>query len=164
MINGYLVGDAQLVASMDLMPAAVRLNLGRAIFRLAIKMQRTIKADKLTGQVLGVRTGTLRRSINQRVEDTGNAIMATVGTPVWYARVHEEGGTFQVKQHVRLIKKAWGRTLATPVLATVSAHSATFPARSFLKSTLDDMRAEIEASTQQAVTQGVRDTLRSAFL
>jgi phage gpG-like protein len=78
-------------------------NLLTTIRRLAIRVQGYVKESKLTGQVLHVRTGTLRRSINQTVDDLGTEIWAKVGTNVKYARVHEYGftGAVDVRSHVR---------------------------------------------------------------
>ena len=45
-----------------------------------------IQANRLTGQVLNVRTGTLRRSISRQVRLTATGAEAKVGTPVWYGR------------------------------------------------------------------------------
>ncbi|HHW4665534.1 TPA: phage virion morphogenesis protein [Yersinia enterocolitica] len=48
-----------------------------------------------------------------------------VGTPLEYARVHQEGfnGSVSVGSHQRLIKQAFGRVLKHPVWQTVGAHS-----------------------------------------
>jgi len=54
----------------------------------------TRSKEKLTGEVLQVRSGRLRRSINMRMEGTGgDQVSGTVGTNVLYAAIHEFGGT-----------------------------------------------------------------------
>ena len=65
-------------------------------------------SDKLSGQVLKNRTGTLRRSINQHVEETDTSITGILGADMdiaRYARAHEYGfrGTVQVPAHTRTI-------------------------------------------------------------
>jgi phage gpG-like protein len=74
-----------------------------SVARLGALLQRKVMGEKLTDQVLHVRTGRLRRSINLRLDDEGNQVTASVGTNVEYARVHELGfsGTVNVPQHSR---------------------------------------------------------------
>lgn len=50
-----------------------------------------------SGNSLGVRSGSLIRSIRARVFSTMNALVGTVGSPLPYAKLHEEGGTVQGK-------------------------------------------------------------------
>lgn len=129
-----------------------------AITRLTIKMQGMVKADKLSGQVLNVRTGNLRRSVNQKVElDPMAGPIGTVGTNEVYARPHEMGfkGEVQIREHLRTIKMAWGRTLAEPVTAPVRSHTkqVNLPARSFLRSALEDIRPEIQPTIEREVVK-----------
>ena len=50
----------------------------RAVARLGLELQRKVQAEKLSGQVLKVRTGSLRSSINTKVTDTPSEISAMV--------------------------------------------------------------------------------------
>lgn len=52
-----------------------------------------IKKNKLSGQVLKVRSGRLRSSITNRVFLSGKDLAGQVGTNVVYAKIHEIGGT-----------------------------------------------------------------------
>lgn len=108
---------------------AVRAAVTRATFDLV----RVVKADKLTGQVLQVRTGRLRRSITGRVEEENGSPVGLVGTNVSYGRVHELGfkGSVKVKAHSRTIK---GKAIP------VRAHSRKLdiPARPFLVPALNE--------------------------
>ena len=65
-----------------------------------------IQANRLTGQVLGVRTGTLRRSISRqaRLQPTGATLK--VGTPVWYGRMWELGEGVPERPFIRPSIKA----------------------------------------------------------
>jgi phage gpG-like protein len=105
-----------------------------------------------------VRTGTLRSSINTRIDQGGGAVTATVGTNVAYARIHEYGGT--TSAHRIMPKKA--RVLAfsiggqTIFRRWVNHPGSRIPERSFLRSALAEMRPEIEAGLEQAVAQAVR--------
>jgi phage gpG-like protein len=88
-----IVGDRELVARLDAMPGRVKEGLARAVTRLGLELQRKVQAEKLTGQVLKVRTGSLRSSINTEISQSAEAIAASVGTNIRYARVHEYAST-----------------------------------------------------------------------
>ena len=70
MFNMVLTGDRELIAKIDRMPPTVRGVLRRKIRELALRLKAKIQRDKLSGQVLNVKTGALRRSIQDRVEET----------------------------------------------------------------------------------------------
>ncbi|OMR00741.1 hypothetical protein AQ718_12655 [Burkholderia pseudomallei] len=137
----------------------VRSALVQRVQRLAIALQGRVVADKLSGQVLNVRTGRLRRSINQAVTTTDTTITGVVSTPVEYAPAHEYGflGVVTVKEHLRQVTQAFGKPLKTPVTATVREHPMHmhFPPTSFLRSALKEMHDEILEEIQQAVSEGV---------
>lgn len=139
----------------------VHQRLAASIGRLTLQLLREVKAGKLSGQVLNVRTGRLRRSINQRLEQRDPLqITGYVGTNVVYGRRHELGftGSESVRQHLRTVTQAWGRPLRAPRSITVRAHSrrVSVPPRSFLRSALQDMAPAIRQTLQAAVAQGLR--------
>lgn len=153
-------------------------SLRSAVLRLAITVQNSVKVDKLTGQVLHVRSGELRRSINQQLTQDAKGITASVGTNVVYARVHEYGytGTVDVRAHARKLREASTVVLQKPAngrafgiyqkrrgeltggVANVRAHALkmNLPARSFLRSALKDHETTItdtlRATALKAVT------------
>lgn len=151
-------------------------NMLRTVTRLSIEVQAAVKAEKLTGQVLHVRTGTLRRSINRQVTDDERGIMATVGTNVRYAAVHEYGfrGAVSIREYIRRVpsRDTWGfiATSQTKKLtrvkwmktsegfARVRAHTRNMnmPERSFLRSTLKDFRQRIRVAIKRAALESLR--------
>jgi phage gpG-like protein len=161
MITTYLSGDAELVRKFEAMPDRLRDELTQGIGKAALKLQREVVQNKLSGQVLNVQTGTLRRSIDQVVTISGNSVVGIVLTNVNYARIHEYGfsGTVSVRESLRLIKKAFGKSI-TPKTVTVKAHSrkVNLPERSFLRSALRDLsgsgviQGEIDAAVARALT------------
>jgi HK97 gp10 family phage protein len=159
MIRAFIVGDAELVAKLKELPQKVERSLVRAVVRLAVELARHVKQDKLSGQVLKRRTGTLSRSINREITDTANAVTGQVGTNVEYAAYHEYGfhGTQQIKEHLRQIKQAFGRPIE-PRSVTVAAHSrkVDYPAHSFLRSALHDMDAAIRSGIADALHEAIR--------
>lgn len=160
MITGYVTGDAEVVRKLEALGPSLRRELKAGIGRAVLKLQRKVVQEKLTGQVLKVRTGTLRRSIDQIVTDNDTQVVGIVSTNVKYGRIHEYGfsGTVTVREHLRLQKKAWGKPI-TPREVTVRSHTAkmNLPERSFLRSALRDMEAsgEITSEIEAAITRAL---------
>jgi phage gpG-like protein len=155
LIQGAVVGGEVVVARYDNMPDRLRAELRRGIGRAVLLVQRQSKQEKLSDQVLHVRTGRLRRSINTRVELHTDDVTGIVGTNVSYAKAHERGGTFTVKEHLRMMTQAFGKPVANPRQITVRQHSVTYPERSFLRSALYDMREPIRLEFEQAVQRTI---------
>jgi phage gpG-like protein len=153
MIQGELLGGDELAAVMRVKAPTFQRNFGQAILRLTVELLRNVKDDKLSGQVLNVRTGRLRRSINQRTSglDTPQP-EGVVGTNVVYARPHEYGfkGVVSVKTHMRIQKQAFGKAI-TPVEVTVPQHSrrVNLPEKSFLRSALADLQPRIKEELER---------------
>lgn len=160
MISGKIIGDSEVVRHLKSIPANVRSEVRDTIGRIVLRLQRKTKQEKLTGQVLKVRTGTLRRSIDQVVVADGQAIVGIVSTNVKYGRVHEYGfkGQVSVKQHLREIKQVFGKTLKSPRQVSVSPHTrhVYIPERSFLRSALREMQPQILAEIDAAVAKGIK--------
>lgn len=151
MLQAAIIGEKHTIDRINASVPTIRAQLRREIERLAIKLLTHVKSDKLSGQVLNVRTGRLRRSINERVEDKNGDITGFVGTNVEYARIHEFGwrGTVTVKEHLRLIN---GKS------SIVRSHTRNvkIQERSFLRSALADMASEIREGIRVAAVQGAR--------
>ena len=152
------VNDRQLEARLTAMPTRVQKALVQKLTALAFKLENHIKADKLSGQVLNVRTGALRRSIFSTVETSATEVVATVASSsdVPYGRIHEFGGTIQVPEITPVKAQALHFVInGKDVFAKrVRAHTVSMPERSFMRSALADMKDEIEAGIRQAVEEG----------
>lgn len=134
--------------------ARLRVNLIRAIRESALDVE--VRAKELvTGPVLRVRSGTLRRSIHSQVEAFDGGVRGIISTNVPYARIHELGGIFHVPEHIRRVTEAFGRRLRTPTYATVRAHEVRFPERPFMRRALSEMTIQIRARIRQAVREAV---------
>lgn len=174
----WIIGDKEVSRRLRALPDGIRSRVGDSIGRLTLALQRKIVSEKLSGmgvvknagggvsfkrnkslQVLNVRTGTLRRSIDQRMVLTSNTISGVVSTNVSYGKAHEYGGlqTQTVREHLRLVKQAFGKSLKSPVWSTVKGHSRTvdLPERSFLRSALAEMQEEIAEDVEKAVSGAV---------
>jgi phage gpG-like protein len=150
MITAYLLGDRELIARLAAAPNGLQRGLARAVTRLGFQLERRVK-QKLSGEVLNVRTGLLRASINTRVKETSSEITASVGTNIKYGKFHEYG-----VPHPWEIRPKSARALAfevggAQVFATRVMHPP-LPERSFLRSALREMRGQIQAELKQAAT------------
>lgn len=103
-----------------------------AFARIAIQLQRYIVTQKLSGQVLAHRTGTLASSVIQRVEERDGKIVAIVqaGGLAPYAAIHEYGGTVTIPEHLSVSRL--GNQF------TVRSHEAKFPVRSYMRTSLEE--------------------------
>lgn len=134
--------------------------------KISMEMLRTVKEEKLSGQVLNVRTGTLRRSINRRLRVEPGGITASIGTNVPYAAVHEYGahipevsGKLMVFPVPGLpadfmlatgkLKKRWRRQREL-VVFTMKHKAFDLPERSFLRSTLTEYETRIREELTEA--------------
>ena len=160
MITAYLVGDVQLLERLRALPGAINSGLLRGIAQLGIELQRHVQQDKLSGQVLRSRTGSLRSSISLQVDRSGGAVTASVFTDSRYAGAQEYGfaGTVSVRASLRRIREAFGRPIAEKAIS-VRAYDRRMdlPERSFLRSAVEDIppaiRDEVEAALAKAVSQ-----------
>ena len=160
MITAYLVGDEQLLERLRALPDAINSGLLRGMTQLGIELQRHVQEDKLSGQVLRSRTGSLKSSIDLRVDQSSGAITASIFSDSRYAGVQEYGfaGTVSVRASLRRIREAFGRPIAEKTMR-VRAYDRRMdlPERSFLRSALEDMapaiRDKVEAVLAAEVSQ-----------
>ncbi|HXN32447.1 MAG TPA: hypothetical protein VN894_11315 [Polyangiaceae bacterium] len=149
MISGFVTGDAEVLARFSALPGTMRKAVSDAVKREWFRVQIAVVKQKLSGDPLHRVTGVLASSINvggaqtaTSFDETETSITARIGTRVRYGAVHELGGTFQIPEHGRL-----GHM--------VRAHSATFPQRSFLRSTLAEMGPSIRENIARAVGNAI---------
>lgn len=119
--------------------------------------------ENVSGKVLRVRTGTLRRRLHTSPVDE-NELSVVISDPVKYAPVHEYGGTFTVPQHVRRIfatgprgGRLRGSKRTVRILATVRTHTATFPARPFMRPALHDSVEVIRRIFVRSLGEALRE-------
>jgi phage gpG-like protein len=160
MITARVVGDDTVLAWLRAAPDAVASGLAGAITNLAIDLQRKIQEDELTGQVLAVRTGSLKSSIDLQIDQDSKGISATVSSDSEYAHVHEYGfaGTVDVRASLRRIIAAFGHPISEKTInVRAYRHRMDLPERSFMRQALEDMdpaiRDEVEAALREALTQ-----------
>jgi phage gpG-like protein len=154
-----VAGDAAAQERLRTLGKAVESGIARAVAKLGIELKNIVQQDKLGGQVLRPRSGTLRDSITMGVEQRPAAFSATVSTDARYAAAQEYGfqGRVDVRASLRRITKAFGRPIA-PITIGVGAYSRPMdlPPRSFLRSSLDDMAPYIGSEIDDAVREALQ--------
>lgn len=165
-VSVKLVGDRQLLARLDSMPDSVRRVLTAKIMALALMLQGHIQKNKLSGQVLHVRTGALRRSIHVKVDQRATGVWGRVlsSGDVKYAGIHEFGG--RTKAHViepRKVKALAFMVGGSQVFAKRVNHPGSqMPMRSFMRTGLGDKAAQISTEMKAAVIEGLMSAKRGA--
>lgn len=160
MITVALVGKDKVVAQLRSIPPAVATQLLAKVWSIAIMLQSYIRSEKLSGQVLNVVSGALRRSINVDVKQDATQVLGRVFSSgdVKYAGIHEFGGT--TKAHTIMPRKADALAFminGKQVFARKVNHpGSVMPERSFMRSGLSDKAAEIAAQLKEGVTLGLR--------
>jgi HK97 gp10 family phage protein len=157
MLNIQVTGDRELIARLNAMPEIVRRALLTKVTSLAMQLERKVKGDKLSGQVLHVVSGNLRASIFNEVQQTDTSTVGKVASSgdVKYAAIHEFGGTINIPEI-----EAKGAALAFMMggkqafFKKVAAHTVTMPERSFMRSALTDMHDQIVQELTEAVREG----------
>jgi hypothetical protein len=157
-ISACVIGDGQALERLHALPEAVNSRLLRTISQLGIELQSNVQQDKLSGQVLRSRTGSLRSSIGLRVDQSDGAFSASVFTDSRYAGVQEYGfaGTVSVRASLRRIRAAFGGPIAEKTIS-VKAYDRRMdlPERSFLRSALEDLTPAIRDGVAAALAGAV---------
>jgi phage gpG-like protein len=114
--------------------------------------------QKLSGEVLQIRSGALAASIISSIENDGSDTSVSISsTGVPYAAIQEFGGKtaahdiVAVKAKVLEFSAGGGQVFAR----TVHHPGSTIPSRSYLGSSLAEMRDEIESGFKQAVLESL---------
>lgn len=158
MISADLLGAGPALERLRALPDAANAGVARAVAKLGIALKNNVQQNKLSGQVLKIRSGALKSSIDVAVNQSSGEITATVFSDLDYAAAQEYGfsGTVDVRASLRLIKEAFGRPIAAKAIA-VGAHSRRMdlPERSFLRSALGDMAPDIAAAVQDALHEAI---------
>jgi len=157
-ISAELLGDGPALDRLRAQPDAANAGLARAIAKLGIALQGNVQQDKLSGEVLKVRSGALKSSIDVQIDKSAAGVTATVLSDLDYAAAQEYGfsGTVNVRASLRFIKQAFGHPIATKTVS-VRAHSRRMdlPERSFLRSALDDLAPDISAGVEDAMREAI---------
>jgi phage gpG-like protein len=136
-------------ARFDAYPAALQAALGAKATELATALDDLVK-NKLSGAVLNTSSGALRDSIAAGVTADSDGVLASVGSEgdVKYAAIQEYGGKtsaheiLPVKGDVLAFVSGDGQRFAR----RIEHPGSVIPERSYLRSSLEDMKDEILAA------------------
>jgi len=177
MIRGTVIGDDKVNVKLGEMSDKIIGAVEKRMQRVVKRIEASVKSDKLSGQVLHVKTGTLRRSVHSDVKNDGSQIVGTIGTNLIYAAYHEYGfsGTQNVKEHMRAIKQAaimhtkgarsgtvnksaTAKQQGPAQMAKVRAHTrhVNYTAHSFLRSTLREQTQFVKDEINLGVQEGAK--------
>lgn len=165
-ITGVITGEKAVTARINSIAPRVRESITRTMLRITIDLQSYVVKNKLSGQLLKRRTGTLAASMQHKVVSTQAGVTGVVGSRInegaalKYARPLEDGfdGTVTVREHLRQMTTAWGRAVKEPRKITVRAHSAQrhIKAYKYLASSLAENRSRYIEMLTRAVAEGAK--------
>lgn len=150
MITHQVIGGIKTAEMLKNMPLKVLKEVATVVREKTTEVLSHAK-QLVSGKVLRNQTGTLRRKLNIRFEESKNAVFGLVGIKLSYAAAHEFGSTksgiANVREHLRKTKSG--------NLAKVKAHSRNWkhnlPERSFLRRALKDLEPEIIRAIRNAI-------------
>lgn len=128
-----------LVERFRLLPQTLRKKIVVGATRHSMSLfERQIKQVHLSAppgpskDSLHARTGRLRSGVFTIVSTDGDDVLAGLGTEAWYGILHERGGSFTRKAHLRRTIHVFGKgrgKLKTISIQRVKSHKVTFPTR-----------------------------------
>jgi phage gpG-like protein len=110
--------------------------------------------QKLSGEVLQIRSGALAASIISSIENDGSDTSVSISsTGVPYAAIQEFGGKTAAHDIVAVKPKALAFSMGGDQIFAKSMHhpGSAIPARSYLGSSLAEMSDDIESGFKQAI-------------
>ena len=127
--------------------ADVHAGLEKGMMIATTKLSSYIVQNKLSGQVLNIRTGNLAQSVQTPSPGPSNDFSVTylVGGK-WYGKVHEFGATINVNSPVYL-----GNDIGWRYLKTV-----TIPARPWLNPSIQEKIPEMTEDVTKAVREAIK--------
>jgi len=131
-------------------------ELGPGVMRATVALARCIGTEKLSGQVLNVRSGALRSAVMSGAQcDTADSTLegriGAGGVP-WYGALQENGGTFTGQRKLKKPPHLLRRQLGERVL-TGSPYGIHFPARPFMRPSLQEQRGMIVEELAKAMVK-----------
>ena len=159
MIGGALVGDKVMIERLGRVGPSMKQEVDDAVRKLGYALQARVQMNKLTGQVLKVRTGRLRSSVTDRFESTPTTAVSTVGTNVSYGVAWEKG--IAAHDIVPIHAKALRFEIGGEVFFRKKVHIPAQAPRQFLEPALQEMRPQITSELQAALNRGAQLAMKS---
>jgi len=137
-------------ARLETIAPKVAVRMADAVSEGAEALRDAVRG-KLSGDVLNVRSGTLRDSI--RIETDGEGARIVSDAP--YARIQEYGGRIEIPEIAPVAAKVLAFPFAGKLVfaAHTKAHAVEIPARPYMRPALDDFAASFRAQIADAVAE-----------
>lgn len=186
-IKAYVTGLKETQAALAAIEPGVRHSVQRTILKLAIDLQRKVVKEKLSGNPLHRRTGDLSRSVYATTTDDGLTGIVGANTP--YAAYQEYGfkGRVDVRAHMRRTqvqmmqakynkkgeetRASKARRMGTGTISVRArqvdadkksgGRNIDYPAHSYLRSALDEMRGTIAEQIMRTSKGAAKDAFKS---
>lgn len=153
MIKARIQGQEQVVVRIKRIYPSLREQLKMFCEAFKINTIYYIQSQKLSGQVLHQRKGTLNDSVPgaSGIEETGALVKVHVGAWTTYAAIHEYGGQTSPHEifpkHAKALafRASWGPGRGKgglTVLKSVQHPGSKMPVRSYLRTTLQERKEE----------------------
>jgi len=137
------------------LPEKITPALVVALNEYVMKLATHIRFQKLSGQVLHKRSGTLRdRGILPIfARQSGGLIWAGIGTNVEYARIHEFGGVTRPHLILPRWKKALHFTKDGKDIFAMKVHhpGSRIPARPYIRPSFEETESQLVAALEKAI-------------
>jgi phage gpG-like protein len=152
------VDASRVEAKFQRVDTQTRALLRGTIIALTKELAALVRA-KLSGQVLNIRTGELLRSIKPELVENPTSIFGIVfsdpsSPAAKYASIHEYGGVIDHPGSSKF--QAWQGANGWVYTHFTRPHKIPMPERSYMRSSLADMQAEIISRMTAAVQSGAR--------
>jgi phage gpG-like protein len=142
-----LDGLEEASARLEAYPAALAAALDAKAAELAAALVDLVQNDKLSGAVLNVGSGALRDSIVASISADGDGVVASVDSvgDVKYAATQEYGGKTSAHEITAVKAQALAFIIdsAQRFARRVEHPGSLIPERSYLRSSLEDMRDDV---------------------
>jgi phage gpG-like protein len=152
-----LLGFEDASARLTAYPAALTAALSAKAAELAAALADIVRNDKLSGAVLNTGSGALRDSIAASVSADADGVVASVASEgdVKYAAIQEYGGKTSAHEILPVKAQALAFVASGVQLFArrVEHPGSMIPERSYLRSSLDDVRDEIVAALADTATE-----------
>lgn len=148
------IDPRQALGKMSRLDFASRDNVRKEVRSLTDDLQQLV-VRKLSGEVLNVRSGALRASIKSEIIDNGyTGRVFSSGVP--YAAIHEYGGIIDHpgSNLLQVFRAPDGKMVFTMF---TRPHQIPIPERSYMRSSLNEMRDEIVARLTQATKNAANE-------
>ena len=152
--------DTRVVAMLRAKAPLLIERLSAKLNLIMYKLKAHIVGDKLSGQVLNARSGTLRGSIRvNEATDSGETLSASVeggGGPALYGRFHEFG-TSNAYEIVPVNKKALAFEMGGQKIVVRSVMHPPIAERSFMRTGFEDIRPTILPTLREGIHEALKE-------